>query len=526
MKRLLTSFMVGLAGFQGVISATESRPRLVVGIMVDELRTDYLENLRDMLGAGGFRRLMEQGVFLKDVEFNVDPGDATSAAAIIQTGTYPRNNGVTAARIYDQNSKSLKPVFNDEAFIGNFTSETYSPATLRVNTLTDQITLETGGKAQIHSIAPNSGEAIVLAGHTGNSAFWINDETGRWSTTTYYPAPPAPLQNRNYNNPLVARLDTMKWVPFRPGVIYPFVTAQTAKEGFKYNFSRSDKDVYNIYKASPFVNSDISSGAIEYITSLNLGKDPESTDVLNLAFSLAPSPLADPENNRYEIQDAYLRLDKDLENIFKTLDSHVGRENVLVYLVSTGYVSNPPVDQQKYRLPGGSFSVKRAISLLNSYLSAKYGNGAYIDQYAAGNFYLSKPLLEEKNLELNKVAEDARDFLVRMSGVEDAFTAADLISPSIQQLEYLRHSIDPKTAGDILLIFNPGWKIIDDSRYPTKLEINKTALLDTPGFILAPGINPQVIDIPVEATAIAPTVAGIMRIRPPNSADSKALKLK
>ena len=526
MKRILTTFMIGVAGTQMIFPSPDPRPKLVVGIVVDQLRTDYLENLKELFSAGGFRRLMDQGVYLKDLEYNVSPGDATSATAIIQTGTYPRHNGVTGTKIYDPSSKSLKEVFTDPAYIGNFTNETYSPAALRVNTLTDELTIESKNTSRIHSIAPDVGQAIAMAGHTGNSAFWINDETGKWASTTYYPNPPAHFQNINYNSQLVSRLDAMKWTPLRPGEPYPYVSAQDTKDGFKYNFSRSDKDVFSLYKKSPYLNNDITQGAIEYISHLNLGKNYGTTDVLNLGYTLAPFPNVEDGDYRYELEDAYLRLDKDLEDLFKTLDKEVGRDNVVVYLVSTGYFDEPLPDTNKYRLPGGNFSVKRALSLLNAYLSAKYGNGAYVDQYSGQNIYLSKALLEEKGLDQIKIAEEARDFLVRMSGVEDAFTLSDLINPSVPELTSLRQSIDPKTSGDVVLKFNPGWKVVDDSRYPSIEEPNKTAIYSTPGFISGPGIIPKIISEPVDVTAIAPTVAGILRIRPPNSAETKAIKIK
>lgn len=527
MKRLLTTIVVGLAGVQGFHSlAADSRPKLVVGIVVDQLRTDYLENLKDMLGPGGFRRLMESGVYLKDIDTGVVPGDAASASAIIMTGEYPRYNGVTGEIIFDASSKSLLPIFKDEAFIGNFTDETYSPAALRVTTLSDEITIENNGKNQIHSIAPDAAQAIVLAGHTGNSAFWLNDESGRWASTTYYQNPPSPLQLKNYNNPVISTLDTLKWTPLRKQEPYPDVSAEEIKNGFKYSFSRSDRDVFSFYKTSPFVNSDIAEAAVEYISTLNLGKNDEITDVLNLGFTLAPFANRGKDEYRFELEDSYLRLDKDLEKIFNTLDKNVGKDNVLVYLVSTGYFEQPVVEPFKYRLPGGTFSVKRALSLLNAYLSAKYGNGAYVDQYAGGQIYLSKAVLEEKNLEFYKVAEEARDFLMKMSGVAEAFTASDLASPSLPQLEELRLAIDPKSSGDIILDFNPGWKVIDDSRYPPEVQPMKSTVYQAPGFIMGPNIKAQVIELPVSATAIAPTIAKTLRIRAPNSASDKPLSIK
>ncbi|MCH5235198.1 MAG: alkaline phosphatase family protein [Muribaculaceae bacterium] len=525
MNRLLTTVVVGLAGIQGITLAAESRPKLVVGIMVDQLRTDYLENLKDMLGAGGFRRLMESGVFFKDVNFNVPGSDATSASAIIQTGTYPKFNGVPGMMIYDPVSKTLSPIYKDSNYIGNFTDETYSPAALRVTTLTDEIAVENQGKGRIHTIAPDAAQAITLAGHSANSAFWVNNETGKWSSTTYYPNPPAALQNKNYNTPLVSRLDTMKWQPLRKGEPYIDINPLETKEGFKYIFSRSDRDVYSLYKQSPYVNSDITQAATEYITDLNLGREAEGIDVLNLGYTLAPYPVATGDSYEYPLQDAYLRLDKDLERLFNTLDRQVGKENVLVYLVGTGYFAEPPIDNSVYRLPSGNFSVKRSMSLLNAFLSAKYGNGAYVDQYSDRQIYLSKPLLEEKNLDLNQVAAEARDFLMKMSGVADAYTLSDLVNPGSEHLESERLAIDPKTAGDIILDFNPGWTVTDDSRYPPRPQIDKSTAYATPGFIMGTKFAPKVVEETVEAVSIAPTIANALRIRAPNSASSKPIKL-
>lgn len=526
MNRLFSTVVVALAGIQGLTLEAEARPKLVVGIMVDQLRTDYLDNLRDMFGPGGFRRLIDNGLYLKDIEFKSTPGDATSATAVVQTGDYPRFNGITGNTVFDASTKLRRPVFLDEAYIGNFTNETYSPAALRVTTITDELSVETDGKSRIHSIAPDAAQAIVLAGHTGNSAFWVNDETGRWSSTTYYPNPPAALQNINYNSPLVSRLDTMKWTPLRKGEPYPYVAKSRIDESFRYNFSRSDRDVFTLYKSSPYINSDITQAASDYITTLGLGKNPEGTDVLNLAYTLAPYPAINGENYRYELEDAYLRLDKDLEKLFNVLDRQVGKENVLLYLVSTGYFAEPQSNNPTYKLPGGTFSVKRALSLLNSFLSAKYGNGAYVDHYADRNIYLAKNVLEEKNLHPESVAEEARDFLVKMSGVADAFTLGDLMNPSLKKMEAIRLAIDPKSSGDIILEFNPGWNVVDDSRFPNVSEVNKSTAYASPAFIMGNGIKAEVVEESKDAAVIAPTVARLLRIRSPNSASEKPLSLK
>lgn len=525
MKRLLSTMVVGLAGIQVMTLEASTRPKLVVGIIVDQLRTDYLENLQDKFGSGGFRLLMDKGAFFKDVEFNVPVLDEASATAIIQTGTYPRQNGIPSAEIYNPSTKSLVSVFHDPDYIGNFTTETYSPSSLGVTTLTDEIAVEGKGKSLVHSIGPNAEGVIILAGHAGNSAFWINDNTGKWATSTYYKNPPAPLQNRNYNSPLVNRLDTMRWRPLKSGEYYIDIPEEKLEEGFRYTFPRSDRDVFSLYKQSPYVNSDITDAATEYISGLNFGANREVMDVLNLTYTVAPYPSVKSGDGKYEIEDSYLRLDQDLSRLFKALDNHFGLDNVLVYVASTGYTTEPERETELFRLPSGSFSVKRAISLLNAFLSAKYGNASYVDQYSRGHIYLDHASIELKNLDVAKIAEESRDFLVRMSGVADAYTVSDLQSPSVSRLEGHRLSIDPKISGDIILEFTPGWKVTDDTRYPAETQKNLTTAYPAPAFILSPEVSAQVIESPVEAVSIAPTVANILRIRSPNAAIAKALKL-
>ena len=525
-RRLLTSMVCGLVGFSSLPIMAESRPKLVVGIVVDQLRTDYIEYLQDFFSQGGFRRLMRDGAYIRDLDFNVPAPDIASATAIIQSGAYPRHNGITGAFVYNVSDKSVVPVFTDAAFIGNFSSETLSPGALRVTTISDELMAGNGRAAKIHSIAPDAAQAIILAGHDANSAFWINDNTGKWSSTTYYTGAPSLIQNRNYNNPLVSRLDTMKWTPLNPGVPYPDVPTKKISEGFKYTFSRSDKDLFALYKQTPLVNREITEIAIDYIRDLHLGENLDATDMLGIGFTLAPYPNISNSDGKYELQDAYIRLDKNIESILNAIDKYVGLDNALVYLTSTGYFNDNYTPQPESKVPGGIFSVKRAVSLLNSYLAAKFGNGSYIDTYFDGHIFLDKSTIEEKNLNLNEIAEESRDFLVRMSGVADAYTIPDLMSPAVAQLEGHRLASDPKTSGDVILEFNPGWKVTDDTRFPAIDRKQKYTVFESPAFIYGGNVAPQLIEESVPATAIAPTISKALRIRAPNGASDKPLNLK
>ena len=154
MNRLITSVICSLVGINTMLAVDPSRPRLVVGIMVDQLRTDYIEYLQNLFGEKGFRRLMKDGAFLKDVDFKVPGLDKVSGTAMIYTGAYPRMNGISAATVYDPTRQDMSPALNDPSIIGNFTSETYSPANLRLSTLSDEVAIDGAGLGWVYSIAP------------------------------------------------------------------------------------------------------------------------------------------------------------------------------------------------------------------------------------------------------------------------------------------------------------------------------------------------------------------------------------
>ena len=155
---------------------TLTRPALVVGIFVEGLDADYVNLLRDNFTKNGFNRFITDGVTIEDVNYGTDL-DATAATAMLMTGAAPSVNGVPAARAWDTETKSDYPILLDQAKIGNFTDETFSPSSLRVSTISDEVRIADGGIGLVHSVAPDAQIAIILAGHAGNSGFWLNEST-------------------------------------------------------------------------------------------------------------------------------------------------------------------------------------------------------------------------------------------------------------------------------------------------------------------------------------------------------------
>lgn len=534
--RNIASGVVGLlvAAFATITvqaqQAPQKRPHLVVGIVVDGLSADYLDLLRDHFGEGGFRRLMEQGVTISDMDYGT-PLDAAAATAVVFTGASPSVNGVSTAGIYDPESHRVSSPLHDPESIGNFTDETISPRKLTASTIADELRIDAGGLGYVYSLAPEAAQAVIMAGHAGNSAFWVNDVTGKWATTTYYKDVPASPQNANRLTPNDFRLDTLQWTPSVDVNTLPGLPSYKKLYPFRHIFPRSSANRYKAYRNSPAVNSDITTMAADYLKQLTLGKR-ESTDMLALAYTVQPfmyGSQKDPDN-RAELMDSYVRLDRDLARLFAAIDKQgPGMDSTLVFVAGTPVTRRQRRDDDKWALPYGEFSSKKAVSLLNMYLMAIYGNGDWVSGYHNGQLYLNHKLIKERNQKVEELRAESARFLTRMSGVGDAWTIDDIIDRrASENPDAMRRNTHIASSGDVVVSILPGWQEVDDddTSDDRPQTTQRAASAMAPAFILAPGVNAQTISTPVDARALAPTVTGLLRIRSPNGAASAPVRLQ
>lgn len=523
-NKVLGVLILSLMGMAAGAQTAPKRPQLVVGIMVEGLNDDYLSLLGNYFTEGGFRRLMRDGATIPHLDYG--PGvDAAAATAIIFTGAAPGVNGIPAAQVYDEKARKGVSVMLDTATMGNFTDETLSPSAILVSTLGDEVRLDAAGTGWVYSIAPDPTQAIVMAGHAGNSAVWINDTKGTWATTTHYKDVPRTISTRNYSRPLAAMLDTMAWTPLLSPSVYPDVPDYKKQYPFRHSFPRKDIDRYDRFKASAKANAEVTSLAKDYLTTMQFG-ERGPVDMLNLAYSVAPYPYTRDADNRMEALDSYLRLDRDLASLFATIDKKVGAGNALIFLAGFPAQNTGPRDDEKWGVPSGEFSPRKATSLLNMYLMALHGNGDWVSGYFNRNFYLNQRLIKERNLDAAAVRAEAAEFLTRMSGVSSVHTVDDIIAARAgDNAQALKRNTSVSHSGDIIVNITPGWVIVDETAPEgVASPVARDAYTPSAAFIMGPGVKPQVIDTPVDARTIAPTVSRLLRIRSPNAASLPALR--
>ena len=517
-KQILTTIILS-AAWASAMAQTTAAPRLVVGIMIDQLRSDYLNAFMPLYGDGGFKKLLDGGKVCSNVQYQHSPVDRASAVASVVTGTVPYNHGIIAEEWMSRNELHPNFCVDDNQYRGVSTYDSSSPKHLLVSTIGDELKYATKGKAKVYSVAPYREAAVIAAGHAADWAMWIDNESGHWAGTTYYRSVPSWLRYLDAGS-IADRVQSMVWKSeseYAGSYNYYLTTSQ---KPFAHKFSGSSR--YKLFKTSALVNEEVSKAVNYCIDSGNAGLD-EITDYISVCYYAGNFQSADDRGTTLELQDTYKRLDAEIEKLLKKIDATVGLDKTLIYLTSTGYDdTEPTAEMAQYRIPTGDFKINRCATLLNMYLCAMYGNGQYVESYFGNQFYINHKILEQKQLKLAEVLEHCEDFLFQFSGVRDVFTAQRITqgawTPGISSI---RNGFNPKCSGDIIVQVSPGWNLVDEERGTSKAQ--RDSFFEFPLIFFGSTIKAEKVDTPLTVDCIAPTVAHHIRIRAPNACSTPPL---
>ena len=495
-----------------------SAPKLVVSIVVDQLREDYLHYFSSTFGEKGFKRLMNEGLVYHSVEFGFPNVDEASSIASIYTGTYPYYNGITGNSKYDLSKNREVSIVADENYLGNYTNERLSPLALQAGTLGDELKIASQGRSKIYTIAPHASQAILSGGRYADGSFWLDNYNGKWATTTYYKDVPSYVER--YNATLaIGNFPDKEWTQSHSHYIgFPYTKRSVP---FAYTFGKSDNDRFIKIKQTSLINAEITNLAVQFLESAGLGnsKDP---DLLALTYYGGNYTLGEEsEEYSYEIQDIYYRLDKELEKVFDAIERKVGLKHTLVVLMSSGYYDSLHQLPTGYKAQG-EFYPNRCTALLNMYLMAKYGQGNWVNIYYKNQIYLNKKLAEEKQIQWADLVQDAAEFVSQFSGVQDVTTAGKWMINDTGRSAYFRRGMNTKLSGDIFVELQPGWAVVDDNSKNNK-ECKRNGNIPAPLFFFGNYITKENIYRTIKVTEIAPTLAFILRIRPPNGSNERPL---
>lgn len=510
--RLLPRLMMCLLLFIAVSAVGQNNrikietPKLVVMITVDQLRSDFLHEFEGLYTDTGLKRLMNGGRFYANGYYAFESIDRASAVATLTTGTNPYVNGIVSSRWLDRSSLRLMDCTEDVACKGINTNEMASPAKLKAIALSDEMKRATRGKSMVCAIAPERDAAILSGGHAADVVLWMNDDTGKWCTSSYYGSFPAWAEAKNRD---VASMKKV-WTPTFPTEIYENF-GEKAPEPFKYVFEggKAVKD----FKTSACINDEVTDMAVACLYGNKLGLD-DIPDYLAVTY-YAGNYLGAPMDDRpIEVQDIYSKLDGNISKLLGELDKRVGLKNVLVCLSSTGYVVEGETDDSVYKIPSGLVHIDRVAALLDVYLGAVFGKAKYVEQYYNSQIYLNRKLIEQMQLDKLDVISHAVEFLLSVDGVEDVFTIYRLGGMLSPELQYVKNGYNASCSGDIWLRLMPGWHMAKHAASASNLV--RRGAVNFPMIIYGAAVEKGVVEEATPVNVLVPELARLLHVRCPN----------
>lgn len=508
------SIMILLLSISVVAHAQGTRPtpKLVVGIVIDQLDREYVRRLMPLFEDEGFRRFWYHGYNIPNASFDYNGEDRASAIASIYTGSTPFYHGIVGENWIERKSLSKVGAVDDSDENGINTLDRCSPRRLQVLTITDQLELQSRGSSITCSIAPERDAAILAGGHDPDVVLWMNDADGRWCSSSYYGAFPSWVKDADNETPWDS-----EWKPSLPTVYYINDSNDPRTRYFSYRFGK--EEISNL-KTSPMVNSRITAMAIKSIDEMQLGVSG-ATDFLAItlyAGGLGHQPVG---LESMELQDTYARIDRNLADLINHIDQKIGIDNVLFFLTSTGYRDTESrVQSYNPRMPAGSVNMERVTALLNLYLSAIYNDTKeYISTYNGTQLYLNRDMLEKSDISIQSIYDHCVDLLLQMSGIRGVFTQRDLMSANLgNDARRKRDALNLSCSGDLILEIIPGWTVIDEIHGTSHLATR--SVTEFPIMFYGSGVRAYMDERPTSASSLAATVSWISGIQAPDACSS------
>ncbi len=452
--------------------ATLARPKLVVGIVVDQMRYDYWFRYYDKYSEGGFKRLMREGFNCRNHHYHYALTVTAAGHASVYTGSTPAIHGIVGNDWFDKRlgkgmycvaDSTVQPVGTTNVPAGKM-----SPKNMLVSTITDQLRIGTNYQNKTIGIAIKDRGAILPAGHTANAAYWFDSKTGNWITSTFY-MNDLPQWVKDYNaKKRPSELMKQNWTTLLPIEQYTESTADdqpyeaklsgAKKSVFPYDLAGIAGDAFGVLASTPHGNTITKEMALEALKSEQLGKG-KSTDFLAVSFSTPDYVGHGFGPNSVEEEDIYLRLDRDLAELLNAFDAQVGKGNYLLFLSADHGVMDVVDLWKTNRLPAGRLNIGQVNTAVKAVLKEKFGEGDFIRASENYQFYLNHDLLKQKNLSVDEIVEAIRPTMLDFNGIAEVLNTHDLSNANINDylLTLYKNGTHAKRSGDIQIVTEPGW---------------------------------------------------------------------
>lgn len=499
-------------------------PKTTIIINIENMRSDLISRYRDDLSKNGFLRFADSATTCNNATTRLPITSSSASFATIATGSWPQTHGITSNNYYSRKERKIKGTLEDSNYqtIGGVSSEgNISPENLLGITLGDQLKLISNGRSRVYSIGLNGHTTALSAGHKADGVYWLEGDSGNMISSTFY-TDKFPKWVSSFNSTSKGDYET-KWKLLNQETDYDESDTDNSDNevGFfkKYNtfpysykVLKSKSEDYSIYRSLPIGNETITNFSKELLDNEPIGKD-KYPDIINITYTLLGNNPQFFGAQSVEMQDMFLRLDKEIDKLLDYLNTKLGKENYIVAMIghtptpySVEYLSN------KYNFDSDYFYPKKAVALLTSYLNIKFEQAEWITAYTDQQIYLDHNLIEDHGIDISEIQDVATQFIRQFNGVAKAYSYHHLVNSvsSIQNSDSFQKGFNRLKSGDIIFSLKPGWQIKENyNPYYYCYEYN------TPMAIMGTNIIQQQISKEVEGIDLVPTICKILNIEPP-----------
>jgi predicted AlkP superfamily pyrophosphatase or phosphodiesterase len=469
---LILTLMCMTTWMYGQKKSTDSnRPALVVGIVVDQMRYDYLYKYADRYSNNGFKRLMREGMNCQDNHYNYAPTVTAAGHASVYTGTVPAVHGIVGNEWTDV-ATGKKVYCTDDSTVNTVgtTGKTgfMSPKNMWTSTITDQLKLAQNFKSKTIAIALKDRGAILPGGHSADGAYWYDSKEGRWISSSFY-MQSLPRWVQTFNAEQRAQKYTKAgWNTLYPIQTYtlsgpddsPYETKMAGETAPIFPHTLQGGNPLELIRTSPYGNTLTKDFAIQAMTEEKLGKNG-TTDFLAVSFSSTDYVGHSFGPQSIELEDTYLRLDQDIAEILTYLDKNYGKDQVLVFLTADHAVAEVPGYLNSHKMPGGVFDRVKAMSDIKKATQEAFGQTDLIIGEDNSQLYFNKAVIAKMNIDREKLIQVVKQSLKKQAGFQELVDLQNIEGSTLNNLytTIIRNGYNPDRSGDVMILLKPQWFI-------------------------------------------------------------------
>ena len=517
------------------IGNKNQQPKLVVGLVIDQMRWDYLYRFNSLYGNDGFKRLLSEGFSFENTMVPYTPTYTAPGHSCIYTGSVPALNGIIGNFWYDK--RTGKSVYCTEdstaSTVGSKSNAgKMSPENMWTTTITDELRLSNNFRSRVFGISLKDRGAILPAGHGANAAYWFDASVGKWISSSHY-MQALPDYVNGFNDRDLAG-DYMKgvWNTLLPIENYGQSTADDKPYenpipglntvNFPHQLSLITNDKYEAFKYTPFASTYTFDFARTVVENEQLGKKAV-TDFLAISISSTDYAGHHFGPNSVEIEDTYARLDKDIASFLQYLDEKLGKGNYLLFLSADHAVAHIPGFLQEHEIPSAVFSNIEIKNELNKMVEKKYGLPRVIPSVQNYQVYVNKNAIAIEGKNEEAILKDIMQLLARKEFITDVVETGKINAASISQpqRERMINGYNAQRSGDIQFIVKSGY--FDGANKGTTHGSWNPYDAHIPLLFYGWNVKPGKTNREVYMTDIAPTIAAMLQIQMPNGCVGKVL---